>query len=219
MSNWAMRAAATLATVAIALGSVAVTRADRPATRTKVQACPGKFRWPVKTLSDRRANGVNYTPASRTVVELRRIRRPSIAIRADTPRLPGVERKTYAVRGRLVRVRRELDGDFHLVIRGLRSTGTMVTELPDPNCDGAARSRKRAEMAAARSAFLDACGPVTRYWRTLDGTATVVGAGFFDSVHRSIGQAPNYLELHPLLSFIGVCGRPPPPPPPPVPRP
>ncbi len=214
-----MRSVAILATVAIAVASVAVARADRPALTATVKACPGTFRWPVKTLSDSRANLVNYTPAVRTLAELRRIRRPRIAIRAQTPRLPGVERKTYAVRGRLVKVKRESDGDFHLVIRGLRSTGTMVTELPDPNCDGAARSTKRAEMTAARSAFLDSCGPVTRYWRTLDGSATIVGVGFFDSVHRSIGQAPNYLELHPLLSFVGVCSRPPPPPPPPLPRP
>jgi hypothetical protein len=208
-----MRAAATLAAVAIGLGFVVVIRAERPATAT-VEACPGTFRWSVKTLSDSTASRVNYTPVARTVVELRRIRRPRVPIRAETPRLRGVERKTYSVRARLVKVKRESDGDFHLVIRGLRSTGTMVTELPDPNCDGAARSRKRTEMAAARSAFVDACGPATRYWRTLNGSATIVGVGFFDIVHRSIGQGPNYLELHPLLSFVGACSRLPPPPPP-----
>jgi hypothetical protein len=42
----------------------------------------------------------------------------------------------------------------------------------------------------------------------------VTGVGFFDEVHRSVRQAPNYLELHPLLSFVGLCRRPPPPPPP-----
>jgi hypothetical protein len=194
--------------LALPLPAMAAVAVPAPAAPAGGQACPGSFRWSVKTLSDPRAVLVNYSPTPTTVTRLRRIPRPSTPIGADTPRLPGAERRTYRVRVRLVKFALEADGDFHLIVKGLSTSGTMVTELPDPNCDGAAHSAKRAQMAAARQALIRACGMPTSSFRALSGAATITGVGFFDEIHDVSGQDPHFLELHPLLSFAGSCHRP-----------
>jgi hypothetical protein len=63
-------------------------------------------------------------------------------------------------------------------------------------------------MAAARDAFIAACGPPTGSYRTITGTATVSGVGFFDRIHGQRGVAPNGIELHPVLAFTArSCTR------------
>jgi hypothetical protein len=202
----AMRRVATIGLSMVAVGSLALA-VRAPATPVRAAACPGEFRWSVKTLSDDRADLVNYTPVDRTVQQLRAIKRPKTTIGTQTSRLRGSERKAFRVKARLLKVKKEADGDFHLVIQGLTTTGTMVTELPDATCDGAAHSAKRAQMAAARNAFTAACGPATTSFHALSGTATLVGVGFFDKIHNSVGQTPAFLELHPLLSFTAASCR------------
>jgi len=201
-----MRRVATIGLSMVAVGSLALA-VRAPATSVRAAACPGEFRWSVKTLSDDRAGLVNYTPVDRTVQQLRAIKRPKTPIGTQTSRLRGSERKSFRVKARVVKVKREGDGDFHLVIQGLTTSGTMVTELPDPTCDGAAHSAKRTQMAAARTALTTACGTVTTSFHPLSGMVTVTGVGFFDKIHNSVGQTPAFLELHPLLSFTAASCR------------
>jgi hypothetical protein len=160
----------------------------------------------VKTLTDPGAASVDYSAHNTTVAALRAVHRPNFTIGTSTPRLPNEEHTTYRVHARLVKAKLEDDGDIHLVIRGLSTADTMVTEMPNASCDGAASSAKRASMAKARNAFVVACGmPTSSHFKLLTGTATVRGVGFFDKPHTSAGQAPNFLELHPLLGFVGTC--------------
>src|SRR5262249_47759137 len=110
-------------------------------------ACPGSFRWAVKTLSDPAAPSVDYSSHNTTIAALGAVKRPNFTIGTNTPRLPNEEHTTYRVHARLVKTRLEDDGDIHLVIRGVSSTGTMVVELPIASCDGAADSAKQPQMA------------------------------------------------------------------------
>ena len=61
-------------------------------------------------------------------------------------------------------------------------------------------------MQAARSSLVSACGSApTSSFKSLSGTATLTGVGFFDVIHGQTGVAPNGIELHPILSFSGSC--------------
>jgi hypothetical protein len=95
----------------------------------------------------------------------------------------------------------ETDQDIHLVIADpADATHTMIVEFPDPACQGVVEGRQQAQVAAARTAFVAACGPTAAGgFRMLSGTATITGVGFFDVLHGQSGVAPNGVELHPVL--------------------
>ena len=85
----------------------------------------------------------------------------------------------------------------------------MIVELPDPNCQGAANSLKRTQIAAVRSAFISACSTPPSWpapFKHLHGTATITGVGFVDVVHTpaQTGVAPNDVELHPVLRLSSL---------------
>src|SRR3954466_2657691 len=111
----------------LALASAVVVLASAPSAL----AC-GIERWPEKTLQDRRASLVDFTPRPTSVDVLRRKR-----VRRDPHgfRKAPVETTVYRVRARLVGVLGEDDGDAHLVIASLANRHrTMIVEIPPQNC-------------------------------------------------------------------------------------
>lgn len=173
--------------------------------------CPGKWRWAVKTLSDKpQASTVSFYSRLKTVAELGALPRPSVKINSatlDVPRQPG-EKKTYRVNAVLVKFAAEDDGDIHLVIADPGPNGErMVAEFPNTDCDGAALSAKQPQMSAARRTLLDHCGLAPSSFKKLEGTATVKGVAFFDFKHAG-DQADNWMELHPVVNLTNVvCKR------------
>jgi hypothetical protein len=181
-------------------------------TLERESGCPGKWRWAVKTLSDKpQASTVSFSSKLKTVAELGALPRPSVKINSATlsvPRQPGPEKKTYRVNAVLVKFAKEDDGDIHLVIADPGPTGKrMVAEFPNAECEGAALSAKQPQMAAARRALLDHCGSAPSSFKKLEGTVTVKGVGFFDFKHAG-DQADNWMELHPVVKLTNVvCKR------------
>lgn len=165
----------------------------------------GSERWPVKTLSDSAAGDVELTPQPSSVDGMRALPAPRLG--AATPRMSGVERTTFIVEVQLVRMALEADQDIHLVIADpADASHTMIAEFPDPGCQGVVEGRQQAEIAAARTAFINACGtPLSGRFRMLSGTATITGVGFFDVLHGQSGVAPNGVELHPVLRVEEVA--------------
>jgi hypothetical protein len=164
----------------------------------------GVERWAVKTLSDKRERLVHFKPRSSSVQSLRA--KPSPGVGSDTPRLKGVERKTYRVRAQLVEMKLEDDHDIHLVIAAPGSNSeTMIVEFPDTSCPGARNSPKKTQMARARAALVAGCGqPSSSSFHQLGGTATITGVGFWDIPHGQTGVAPNAIELHPVLRLASL---------------
>lgn len=189
------------AVLSAALASVATTATGKSSPQPSAQKLKcGEERWPVKTLSDKRAKLVNFHPKHTTVDKLRRKPRPDVG--TDSPRFPGVERRTFRVRARLVEFVVEDDHDVHLVISSLRHhSRTMIVEFPDVACNGARRSIKKRPMRRARNDLIAACGTPTTSFHQLHGKATITGVGFFDIPHGQTGIAPNAIELHPVLGF------------------
>jgi hypothetical protein len=127
------------------------------ATRAEGGAACGVERWPVKTLSDGRADEVKFKPKDTTIGALRS--KPAPGVGENTPRIKGVETTTYRVKAKLIEFAREDDRDIHLVIGAPSNPGkTMIVEFPDTTCPGARSSAKKAQMAKARSALIAACG-------------------------------------------------------------
>jgi hypothetical protein len=167
----------------------------------KATSC-GVWRWDVKTLSDPARRSVDFHAQVARVARLRKVDAPG-TLSTDTPRQDGIEKQVYRVRAQVVTAIIEDDSDIHLVIatRGQRKQ-TMIVEFPDPAC---VDSRfKRDEIRRARTAVLDACGPISSSSFTdLRGRVVVSGVGFWDEIHGQTGVAPNGIELHPVLGFAG----------------
>jgi hypothetical protein len=148
------------------MGSLAPVRAQLTAVGTAratgTRSC-GSRRWPVKTLSDALASRVDYRPLDRKVTYLRSLRPPGDVFTWGPykSRTKGVERHTYRIAVRLVEATRESDSDIHLVVASPDAISkTMIVELPDTTCNGAAKSAHRDEMKSARARFLADCGAI-----------------------------------------------------------
>jgi hypothetical protein len=177
------------------------------AGRHRVAAAPafkcGVERWPVKTLADPDAPHISKRAVSRTVDSLARL---DVVIGIGGARGVGVELKRVKVKAKLVGIKTEPDGDFHLVIKDPETGMKMIVEFPNSGCTHGAPAALRKKMQAARVAVVDACGftPNSGYHH-VNGDVTVTGVPFFDFIHRQTGHAPNGIELHPVLRFTGHC--------------
>ena len=163
--------------------------------------------WALNTLSDADAGRVDFTPRPATVAELGAIQRPA-RVADDVRALPD-EGRTYRVWVELKSFSLRGEGDIDVIIADPDTKHTMVAEFPDPACRGGDTSVKAAEMAAARSALLAACGqPPDGKFKKLDGSATLVGVALFDDPEDQKHAAPNGLELHPVLAVERIeCER------------
>ena len=179
--------------------------AKTTAPRSKQVGC-GIERWSVKTLANPAGRTLTLSPKATTI---RALRNRTVPGYLGLRRSRGVERTTFRVRAKLVEMKLEGDSDIHLVIADpTRSGATLIAEFPLATCTTRATPRARLKMRRARNALIAACGSPSSSFRRLSGTATISGVGFFDQIHGQTGVAPNGIELHPVVSFSGRCGRP-----------
>lgn len=163
--------------------------------------------WPVKRLADADAKFIDFVPQRATVADLIGRRRP-FAEPSGSRRADEAELSTYRLTADLVFIQLKEDGDIHLVLADPATGQTMITEFIDIRCPGTERSLKKPEMLAARTALEAACGAATESARSLQGAITMVGVGFWDTIHPERGAAPNGVELHPALSVESIsCAR------------
>jgi hypothetical protein len=160
----------------------------------------GVVRWAVKTLTDPGASRVDLTPQATTVSALGTIARPVDPTDRVSPTETTVFRLTDV---KMTAFTQEADSDIHLALAD-DAGHTMIAEFPSPSCDTTAAPNLRAKMTKARDDLVAACGqPPRGDFRSLSGTASMTGVGFFDRRHGNPqrGVAPNNIELHPVLSF------------------
>ena len=167
-------------------------------------AC-GTFRWAVKTGSDTSTGQVNLVPQPTTIPTL-------IGIPTNgggncdrtTPELALYELRDVSLFFQAL----ESDSDYHIIATDPGSGKTMITEVPFPGCVGHDSCQNATpwlcEITHARAA-VDAKNPGTAGHTNL-GTGTVIGVGFFDTEELRnnpgpTGEAPNGVELHPVLAI------------------
>ncbi len=161
---------------------------------TRSATC-GVERWAVKTLSDPDRKRVKLQPVDATVEDLVSLKRP---VPLSAARADPVELTVFRLEVRLLWLFTEADGDYHLVLASPRDTMiTMIAEVPDPGCAGAAASEFGQTYAQVRQTLLDHLNAPGGEARVL---VRITGVGFFDYRHGQRGVAPNGIELHPVLS-------------------
>ncbi len=154
--------------------------------------CSGE-RWPVKIGTDPDASNVNMTPTQTTIANLIAIAKPTTL--QDNKR-QATEKKVYVLNATLKKYALMFDLDYHMVIADA-SGHTMIAEIPSPNCVPA-NSPFAVGIAHARAQF-DAMFAVTDTFQNVDVPVRITGVGFFDYLEGQAGQAPNGIELHPIL--------------------
>jgi hypothetical protein len=167
---------------------------EHEATRTVRGMGCGVERWPVKTLADPEARQVNFAVRPATVRYLGSL--PARPGGQDTRSL--FESRVFGVQARLLRVKREADSDYHLILAA--GGATMIAEMPFAGCTLGAQHRYA--MRTARAELENALGgPIGESWVHPNLSVRIVGVLFFDFPHGQSGHARNYAELHPVIGF------------------
>ena len=196
--------AAALLLAAIVQGCGGQSPSNPAAPPLESVACGGE-RWAVKTLSDAAATSVRLTTAQVTTIgALNEL--PSHCSGLPASRAFEEEFVLYEVVGRITLVRLEDDHDYHVAMADPSDgSSTMVTEVVDVACEGAATSPVARDLASARQSFEQLFAG--RLPSSLVGTMVRVrGVGFYDFDHGQTGRSRNCLELHPIMSVVGVPG-------------
>lgn len=169
------------------------------------QAACGTSRWTVKTGSDPDAGLISATsPTATSVAEL--AARPRPASVPDGSRVQPTETTVFRVPATLTGYRRTADQDYLLVIA--EAGRTMTAHVPDPACVDPA-SPLFADIGTARTAVDDRYTPGGAL-TPVSVPVTLTGVGFFSTDPPVPGDAPNGIELHPLLGVsFGTPAAPP----------
>jgi hypothetical protein len=158
--------------------------------------CSGE-RWPVKIGTDPGAATVNLnSPTATSIANLIAIATPKSL--QTSKRVQPTETTVYVLNAIVKKYARMFDSDYHMVIADA-SGRTMIAEIPSPACVNPA-SPFAAGIAHARAQF-DAMFNVTSTFQTADVPVRITGVGFFDYLEGQAGQAPNGVELHPVIDI------------------
>lgn len=165
----------------------------------------GTSRWDVKTLGDPAAKSLPAKAVPTTIEDLIQLRPPANPDRVPD-RVSPAETTLWSVRGRLLAYWIESDSDYHLLLAGLQSGRTLYAEIPSPDC-AASHQRVYARLRAAVDALGKHPASDEVWWLNLNSNAppvvSITGYGFFDHVRGfpDVGEAPNGIEIHPVLQF------------------
>jgi hypothetical protein len=157
-------------------------------------------RWNVKTLADSFVCDTNCITT--TITDQRGFHPPLVD--ESIARQHG-ERTTYRLRAYLIEAGIEDDGDYHLVIEEPTTGSQMVAEIPQPTPEIPKRYLRM--FYDARRKVDSLIGHRPDY--TLVASRPLVeitGVGFFDEAHAITpkGMAPNFREIHPVLTIRPV---------------
>ncbi|HEX7721555.1 MAG TPA: hypothetical protein VF397_05315 [Pyrinomonadaceae bacterium] len=157
--------------------------------------CSGE-RWPVKVGTDLDASTVNLNaPMATTIANLLAIATPK---QLQDNKRQAAEKKLYVVNATLKKYALMYDLDYHMVIADAAGH-TMIAEIPSPSCVPAG-SPFAAGIAHARAQF-DAMFTAADTFQSVDVPVRITGVGFFDYLEGQSGQAPNGVELHPIIDI------------------
>jgi len=168
-----------------------------PSTPNPGLAC-GVERWFVKTLADEDARAVALSPV--TAISIHDLN--ALPLHCDggpDRRVYDEEFRVYEIAGRVIYVAHEDDRDYHVALEDPNDpTSTVVTELADTRCSGAAMSPHLAALRSAEGMLANLLGgnaPASLVGTTL----RIQGVGFYDFDHGQRGRSKNCIELHPIV--------------------
>src|SRR5712691_9185741 len=160
----------------------------------------GVERWSVKTGTDPDAILVNLNSALPTTMNnLLALPRPALI--PDNQRLLPTETTLWTMPVTLNGYFLAQDSDYHMVLTD-GSGRTMIAEIPSPTCVGPG-SPFAAGIANARTQMNARFPPAPPgILQTPNVPVQLTGVGFFDFIGGQTGQAPNGIELHPVIDIV-----------------
>lgn len=175
-----------------------------PATYTNNYVGCGSERWTVKTGADSQAATISLTPTETTIAAL-------VALNGGKPyssppatsRVSPDETKLVFLRDiNLIYARAESDSDYHLGIEDA-AMNKMIAEIPYPGSNGKCLDvgNPWSCLISHARAAADATLMPTSSGHDPGLVATIVGVPFYDYPHGQTDEAPNGIELHPVLAI------------------
>ena len=157
--------------------------------------CGGE-RWAVKTGTDSTASQIKVNSRTNaTIAGLTSLTAPSFL--PDDKRVAPTETTVYVVNATLKKYIKAFDNDYHMVL--VDSSGRqMIAEIPDPGC--VSSGPLAAGIAHARAQFNAVFTPSSNF-QYANVPVQVTGVGYFDHLEGQEGQAPNGIELHPVIDI------------------
>lgn len=152
--------------------------------------CGSGGSWAVKIGTDSQAGQVDQTspPTPTTVAQMTSLPLPN----PINHRVQPTETTVYVLTATVTRVYQEHDMDLHMAIND-GAGHFMIAELPDTACVPTS-SVFYSGISRARSQYMAWAG-------SPPATVQITGVGFFDGFTGQSGQAPNQIELHPILNL------------------
>lgn len=174
-----------------------------PGNYTKNFGGCGTERWLVKTGSDSQASAIALLPTPTTITALSALNGGKPYNNPPNSRISPVETKLVFLRDvTVVLVRLESDSDYHFGIQD-QSFRTMIAEIPYPGGSGNCLDvgNPWACLISRARAAADAALMPTAAGKNPGVQATIVGVPFYDFPHGQTDEAPNGIELHPVLAI------------------
>ncbi len=181
-------------------GGLSAPTAPTPPPSPSLGLACGVERWFVKTLAD--SDAARIAPEVATPISIRDLNAlPSHCEAGPDRRIYAEEFRVFEIVGRVSYVAHEDDRDYHIAVEDPNAPGfTVVTELADTVCSGAAMSPHLATLRSVEGMFATVLGG--RSASSLVGsTVKIRGVGFYDFDHGQRGRSRNCIELHPILSI------------------
>jgi hypothetical protein len=190
----------------LAVAAVCVVAAAAPA-QARVEVTPGPWcggtLWKLMTLSDKGRSTVKWTPAATSVSDIAKLVAPATA---PSTRGTPFQKQVWQLSVVVDRYRVASNGEIVLVLFDIPSATYMDAYLPNPKCLSSS-SRGRADMIAARAAFLK-CPAPTVGWQQNGVSVVLSGVGFWNPAKSTKGALPNGAEIRPVtsLKIVSGCG-------------
>jgi hypothetical protein len=164
--------------------------ASAAAPAASQSGCGSGPSWATKIGTDSQASQVDQAspPVRTTVAQLTSLPLPS----SIQHRVRPTETTVYTITATVNDITVEHDRDLHLAVNG-GSGRFMITELPDLACVPTS--------SAFYSGISRAHSQLAAWSGNLPVTVQITGVGFFDGYTGQSDQAPNQIELHPILNL------------------
>ena len=160
-------------------------------------------RWDVKTLNDAGVSSVDFLHSIPTSVQDQTLL-PKESVTENSARLVR-EDTLYSLTAKLIGMKFEDEGDYHLVIQDAATSATMIAEIPDPWDHRLKYSKYRQSFERIRKLISSKLGTPSASIEYLNPPVKIrmTGVGFYDTQHvvPQEGMAPNLREIHPILDL------------------
>ena len=173
-------------------------------------------RYPVRFGRDSDVNLIDLATFTRTTIETMRSW-PTPAVIPPEKRIWPYETAVLALEATLVEFRKERDADgsdYRLVLAD-GSGRTIIAKISFPDCGAQEDDEPGGQLPPSR--FLEGIGSARAEfdaWRVPKTTperanvqVRIAGIGMFDVLSRQAGEAPNGIQICPVLSLSFVTGR------------